>query len=819
LSRARFFRNFAPAKTLEIKNMKIQLLLLSVLALPYSVNADNIVVGNPDATRADSSVVHDIEEVVVTSQPKESFRLRRQPLSASSLSASDINRTGVRDLRDVSAYVPSFVMPSYGARYTSSIYLRGFGSRINNPAVGIYVDDIPVISKSAYNSHFYDVSRIDVLRGPQGTLYGQNTEGGIVRIYTRDPMQYSGTEVRLGLGSYLWRNVEVGHYGKINNRLAFSVAGFYDGQNGFLHNAALDSHADLLNEAGGRLRFVYAPNSRLTLNLTADYQHVAQNAFAYGILNSGETVPAAPSSNYQNHYRRDMTTTGVGLKYVGEKFLLNSTTSYQYLRDEILMDQDYTDADYMHLTQSQINNALTEEFTIKNKKEGLWNWLFGAVASCQWLHTDAPVYFGDAMTSSIAQGIQTTIYNGILKGMTAKGMSESVAAAVIDRAGGVNVGLSMQVPGSFSTPQLNVGVFHESNINITPRLTATLGLRYDYNNVKVNYDTEAEMLMTAAVMGQSRTAKIASCLNSKASEEFSQLLPKVALTYKVADNDYLYALLSKGYRAGGYNIQMFSDILQTELTANARSAMGGNGDVAVEHSAADYENVKATISYKPEVSWNYEVGCHLNLFANSLHLDMSAFYMRISNQQLSVMAGQYGFGRMMVNAGKSRTLGAELSLRGAALDNRLDWQVSYALTNTVFREYTDSVKVNGKLELKDYRNKRVPYVPLQTLGAAANYRISVKNSCLHSLVIGASTTAMGNIYWDEDNSYSQNFYALLNAHIDADFGLLKVSLWGKNLTSTRYNTFALESSATGNTLHFAQRGTPCQVGVDVKLAF
>ncbi len=803
-----------------MEKKKIQLLLLLTLALPVSakvaIGGDNGD-GGSGIARADSSVVHDIEEVVVTSQPKETLRLRRQPLSSSSLSSNDLSRNGVRDLRGVSAHVPSFVMPDYGARYTSTIYLRGFGSRINNPAVGIYVDDVPVISKSAYNFHFYDVSRIDVLRGPQGTLYGQNTEGGIVRIYTKDPMQYSGTDVRLGLGSYLWRNVEMGHYGKANDRMAFAVAGFYNGQNGFLRNAATGAHADLMNEAGGRLRLVVVPNRRLTVSLTADGQHVSQNAFAYGAFNPATGLTENPSSTFQNHYRRDMLTTGVGLKYDGGDFLLNSTASYQYVRDEMLMDQDYTAADYMHLTQSQISNAVTEELTVKGRKGTFWSWLFGAAASYQWLHTDAPVYFGDAMTASIAQGIKASMYRGILQAFMDRGMSESAASAIIDRAGGVNVGLSMQVPGSFRTPQLNAGVFHESNINITPRLTATVGVRYDYNNVKVHYDTEAEMRMVAEVMGQSRSSRMASRLNSSTSDGFSQILPKAALAYKVADNDFVYALLSKGYRAGGYNIQMFSDILQAELNAKARNAMGGDVDVA--HSAADYENVNATISYKPEVSWNYELGCHLNLFANSVHLDFSAFYMRISNQQLSVMAGEYGFGRMMVNAGKSRSLGAELSLRGAAFGNRFDWQVSYALTNTVFREYTDVVKVNGSNMLKDYRNKRVPYIPLQTLGASANYRIDTGNTFLRNLVMGVGTDAMGNIYWDEDNSYGQNFHALLNAHVDADFGLLKVSVWGKNLTSAKYNTFALESSATGEKLRFAQRGMPCRIGVDFRIHF
>ena len=83
----------------------------------------------------------------------------------------EMNALGVRDLRELSSYVPSFVMPNYGSRLTSSIYVRGIGSRVNSPAVGIYEDGIPLMSKSAFNSHLYQIDRIDVLRGPQGTLY------------------------------------------------------------------------------------------------------------------------------------------------------------------------------------------------------------------------------------------------------------------------------------------------------------------------------------------------------------------------------------------------------------------------------------------------------------------------------------------------------------------------------------------------------------------------------------------------------------------------------------------------------------------------
>ena len=113
---------------------------------------------------------------------------------------------------------------------------------------------------------------------------------------------------------------------------------------------------------------------------------------------------------------------------------------------------------------------------------------------------------------------------------------------------------------------------------------------------------------------------------------------KFGLSYQLDEQgSNVYATVSKGYRAGGYNIQMFSDILQTELNANRQHAM--RGDYDVPHTDEDYDRVNQTIAFKPETSWNYEVGTHLNLFDHRLHFDLSAFYMQVRNQQLSVMAG------------------------------------------------------------------------------------------------------------------------------------------------------------------------------------
>ena len=774
--------------------------------------------GKTTAMVNDSSRVYDIDEIVVTSRPKDAFNLRRQPISATSLSNQDLKNIGAKDLRDLSAFIPSFSMPNYGTRYTSSLYMRGFGSRVNNPAIGIYIDDMPVMCKSAYNSYFHDIARVDVLRGPQGTLYGQNTEGGLVKMYTKNPMCYEGTDIKLSCGTDFWRNVELGHFNKINDIVAFSVSAFYDGTNGFQRNTSTGERADRLNEGGGRFRLVLAPTARLAFDFTAGYQHVEQKGFAYGALDPKTGHTDAPSSNHAGRYRRDMANFGVTTKYETDRISMQSTTSYQYLHDNMLMDQDYTDIDYMHLKQKQLHNSVTEELTLKSKNTARWHWLFGLAGNYQWLRTTAPVYFGEATTNQLSDVIRKAMYNGILQGMMKQGLSQQMAEAIIQKKGGVNVETNLQVPETFRTPQFCLGIFHESNINITPDLVATIGLRYEYNHNKVDYDSKAEMMIKANVMGTEASNALTSKLVNATCSNASQLLPKIGLSYKIdRNNSVVYAVVSKGYRAGGYNIQMFSDILQSELMANYASASKGNYDVP--HTGADYDNVNNTISYKPETSWNYELGGHFNLLGNALQIDLSLYYMQISNQQLSIMAGTYGFGRMMVNAGKSRSCGLELGLRGSALGNRLAWTLNYGYTNAEFTEYVDSVKTNGKYVTNNYKGKKVPYVPCHTIGAAADYRLVLPAGMIQAVTFGANATAQGRIYWDEANTYSQKLYAVVNAHVDVEIKNLVVSVWGRNLTDTRYNTFAMSSSATRQLKYFAQRGTPLQVGVDLKLHF
>jgi outer membrane receptor protein involved in Fe transport len=622
----------------------------------------------------------------------------------------------------------------------------------------------------------------------------------------------------------------------VNHRFAFSVAGFYSGQNGFFRNQATGNRADKTDEAGGKLRLMWNPSSRLSLDFIADYQWVSQNAFPYGMLDvaSGEVGPVA--TTIDGRYRRAMFNTGLKLKYAMDGVDLYSTTSYQYLKDHMAMDIDYMPKANLRLEQNELKNGLVQELVFKSNRPGIWQHVTGFNFSHLWEKNVAPVYFDPNFSQELSQTVFRAMRGAMMLNPTMNVLDGSRMDIIM---GG-------EVPGLFHTPQFNFAAFHESNIDITRHLTATLGLRYDYNHVKLDYvtsgamnlDVDLRMQMVREVGGRTITvpinsayrALITDAIANTHSDEFNQLLPKVALTYKFGNGSNIYAVWSKGYRAGGYNFQMFSDILSNELEAQQNT----DHDYQILHSESQYDDIRNTISYKPETSWNYEFGTHLNLLPN-LKLDFSGFYTQVRDLQLTIMAGDNSYGRMMKNAGKSSNCGVELSLNGSLFDDHLTFSFNYGYTRAVFRDYTDSlkVKVGGQpvevdgqtimvrqtteTQFVDYTDKYVPYVPQHTFGAMADYRLDFPNSFLRAFTLGVNAHAQGKTYWDAANVAFQKMYALLGAHAEADFGVVALNVWARNITDTKYTVFGLENVKGGN--YIAQLGNPFQMGVDVKIHF
>ena len=768
------------------------------------------------AHEADTLSVHEMDEVVVVSTPKEHETLHQQALSSSSFGARQLQEKGINNIKDLTVHTPGLFIPNYGSRLTSSIYLRGVGSRIGTPAVGMYVDDIPLANMSTFDQDLSDADRIDVLRGPQGTLFGRNTIGGLIRVYTKNPMNYQGTDLMLSGATYNNYRTRITHYHRPSDKFAFSAGVSYEHLGGFYKNQALDGQkADDSDDIAARWRGIFVPSDKVRLDLSARYQWTKQGGYPYA-AKQGEDAGVV-AYNRASSYRRHLLTVGLNAEHDLGRVMMTSTTGFQFLKDDMFMDQDFSRQDLYSLQQKQLGKTLSEEIAVKSKENKRWQWTSGINFQYQWLNTKAPVTF-------YQEGIDwlSGLTNRTLPDLTSQGM------------GPMSITLKntiLPMGGVFDTPTLNAGIFHQSTIKIVENLSFTIGTRLDYERIKMNYDAPGNIDFDFAINSSNpRNSIYLNDLNAKpsfigkTSTSHIHCLPKAALKYDFGQTGNVYASVSRGYRSGGYNVQLFSDLLQTEMRRQMMNTVdagteayltnmfagipyvpAGHVDMIMERIRSNMPSIEQPdveqTTYKPETAWNYEIGSHLNLLDGRLKADIAAFWIETRDLQLSQMA-ESGMGRITVNADHSRSLGMEASLQ-ASITDALSVNTSYGYTHATLRH-------SGNEEHPD--DYFVPFAPRHTLSLGARYIWNTRGWLQHiSLYTGGK--AAGRIYWTRENDLSQPFYALLDARLTVTHDNLELSLWGNNLTQTHYDAF---SFATRGQV-FSQRGTPLQVGLDLRL--
>ena len=797
-----------------LKSLKIMAAGAAVVSAVTPVNA-SIVKEAIDAP-ADTTRVIDIEEVVVIATPKENNRLRQQPISATSFSQGDMRNNSVTSVKSLSGLVPNLFIPDYGSKLTTSVYVRGIGSRINTPAVGLYVDNIPFIDKSAFDFNYSDIERIDVLRGPQGTLYGRNTMGGLIRVFTKSPFSYQGTDISLGAATYNNYKASVNHYHRISDKFAFSAGAFYEHEGGFFENTARNNEKiDKSDEVGGRMRAIWLPKDNLKLDFTVNYEYSNQGGYPYQLTSISETDIyyqdlkgdlGKVAYNNECGYMRHLLNGGLNLEHQAENFILSSVTGFQYLKDEMNLDQDFTRKNVYTMSQRQNSKTLSEEIVLKSKPGRRWQWTTGVSGFYQWLNTEGPVTFHEDGISSLMEDN----VNGIFKKIKEeKPMMPDMSLDITDE--------NILIGGNFKSPMLSTGIYHQSTINdiFIDGLSFTTGLRMEYERYWLDYNSNSNInfdfkiaVMPKPFEGLSSSPSV----NGKINHDYIQLLPKFALQYDFNKSNNIYASVSKGYRSGGYNIQMFSEIVQGEMINGMITTLDENSHGMVSQMGGDkiphYEfNIQETTMYKPEYSWNYEIGSHMTMFDGRLQADVAAFYMDTHDQQISRFAAS-GLGRITVNAGKSRSIGGELALK-AQITDAFSINGNYGYTHATFTDYVVSDEVN-------YNGNYVPFVPEHTFTVGGQYIFRMKSgSWLDNIMLNANYKGAGRIYWTEQNNAYQNLYGTLNGRISLNKGNGQIGIWINNALNTEYQAFYFESMNRG----FAQMGRPMQIGVDLRCRF
>ena len=480
------------------------LTFLFLLGLSLSIKAQVVY----DAADTTSLPQVALEEVEITSM-RESGRLSSLPVSAGVLDHQLIKQNQVRTLKNASHFVANLFMPDYGSRLTSPVYIRGIGSRINAPSVGLYVDNIPYFEKSVFEFDLLNVERIEVLRGPQGTLYGRNTMGGLINVYSQSPFRYQGTDVSLSGGNPGFFNGNVSHYQMLTTSLGVSASAGINRHDGFFRNEYLGQMADSHLSGGARVRLAWQINSALTAELTSHYEHLDQGGYPYAIHSQSTGETQAVNYNEPSSYQRNMSSNGLVFNYTTPAIRMQSVSAMQYFHDNQAIDQDFSPADLVFAVQLQDQWMLSQEFTARSNHQGNYQWVVGVFGFRQRLDNDLSIHFGDDAVSM-----------GFVPGRLTR---RQFAA----------------------TSTTGLAAFHQSAFHnfLTENLTLTAGLRLDYETASLDFtaDMEAEFPTPPPTGFES-------------SLDFYEWLPRLALNYGLREGTSIYAALVRGYKTGGFNV-------------------------------------------------------------------------------------------------------------------------------------------------------------------------------------------------------------------------------------------------------------------------
>lgn len=691
-----------------------------------------------------------------------------------------IEERGIASPKNLSAVVPGLNIPDYGTSMTSTIYVRGLGSRMDNPVIGLYVDDVPIIDKNCYDFSFTDIRRIDFLHGPQGTLYGRNSMLGVLSVETLSPTAYQGTRGIIEYGSASTLSAKLSAY-----KGRFGLTAAYGHTDGFFINEYDGSHCGLSDSFSARARFI-GGIGRASLDNILTVSYIDQTGYPYRKLMAGELLPV--DYNDKSGYRRFFLMDGFRLKIEWRNWKISSVTSFQTLFDSMDMDQDFTPKSMFTLNQIQEQVAFTQEFIFKPKTHAVW-WdsQTGLFAMVKLNKMSAPVRF-------LKDGIKSLILDNANSGIP-------------QELGRLNIQEeNFLIYSDFDIALGNVAAYHESYFN-TGRWTFTAGLRLDFEASRMRYDSGSDIHFIVSP-AMSEYIPFSTKVDGTETVRYAQLQPKLSVSYDATSermrskglNMSLLASVSEGYRSGGFNTQIFSDVLQRKMMLGMMESLGvhldGKGDLSTDG-----------LTYKPEICLNYEIGGKFRMRSAGHILEsfFTAYRVDCRNQQMTVFPYGNGTGRMMANAGRSRSLGVEAE--ASWMWKGLSVSFAGSLMDARFVDYDD-----GR---NDWSGNRIPYSPESTLYLRCGYKFLTRGRFLRSLSLNADINRSGRIYWNEAGDISQSPYSLIGA--DVRLTTSKAELWlrGQNLTGTEYSVFYFKS--VGNS--FFQAGKPRRftIGLSINL--
>lgn len=538
-------------------------MLIAIAVFPISVIGQN----NNKPVHKDST--NQLEQVIVTAQKRAEY-LQKIPLAVSSFDGTQIKALQIWDIKDLSSIVPNTYSADPGdARNVSSI--RGIATTSYDPTVAVYIDGLSQFNLDTYIPSLHDIARIEVLRGPQGTLYGRNSMGGVINIITKEPNNHSDAFGEISIGNYNQTRINAGFKTPIiNNKLFFGMSILYEGRDGFYENQFNGKSYDKQNGFSSN----YFLNWKITKKWAAKLNFKNRNQQNNGAfplvadLNEAIHNPYKLNQNAITKMIDNTLNSSLSLTYTGSNFNFSSLTAYQnnYRYYTKPIDGDFSPYDIVTVKNNygkDWNNikVLTQEFKFSstNNSDTKFTWTTGAYLFYQ----DAPVKqatrFGENASMMVGDSLftLTNITKTIKKG---------------------------------------IAFYGQLSYLIQADLTLSVGLRNDYEQLS--------QTVQGLYQHDPSNAEYISTPETSAKTSFNALSPKISLDYQINSNSLAYTLFSRGFRTGGLS-PLGSDPSQPPL-----------------------------ISYKPEYSNNFELGLKNEFFDHTLRFNLALFYTKITDAQV-----------------------------------------------------------------------------------------------------------------------------------------------------------------------------------------
>ncbi len=514
-----------------------------------------------------------LSDIIVTGSREGARSLQRTPIAVSVVSSALLESQGISNVKDVVGYVPNL---SVSRNISGSIItLRGIGANSGEPSVTTQVDGVYIANSIAFTD-FFDVDRIEVLRGPQGTLYGRNATGGTINVISRQPSDRFEGKARLSYGNY--NAVEASGYvtGPLTDQLSASIALNYSGHDPYFRNIAPGGHGIASgNSGGGRLQLRWAPSSNFTATTRADYSKVDQWYESYDHLLAPATAPAPLANSLVGSYRDVALNANQKIKVkdggisedinwqISNHLTLTSITAWRRFLSTAYNDNDATEVNALLFRSTSDARQFTQEVDLKYSSDRL-NIVAGAF------------YFNlQSRPGSFVQQPPSAI---------------TPAARAVAR-------------GAFGTIYTDsFAVFGQLDYEIVRDLKLVIGLRYTTETNRFDQNFQTTSLNPATLGASSPGFPVIFSIRRKD----DALTPKFALNYQANDDVLLFASATKGFKSGGFNSQA---------------------------------TVPSTAGYAPELIWSYEAGTKTEWFDKRLRLNLTGFYYDYTDLQVRQLLG------------------------------------------------------------------------------------------------------------------------------------------------------------------------------------